>query len=126
VFVSAAGARVLLGAPWCSLVLLGGSLVHHMRQVQPGIGHARNRLSEPVAKAYSLVLRAVLAVHTGVGVAHECEVDFTGHARQAQCVYEGMAERMAEADVAGRPKSGISYLLVALTIGTEIACYHPQ
>jgi hypothetical protein len=40
----------------------------------------RNRLSEPVAEAYGLVLRAVLAIHTRVRVTHECDIDFTGHA----------------------------------------------
>jgi hypothetical protein len=65
-----------------------------MRQVKPRIGGARNRLCKPVTEAYCLVLRAVLVVHTRVGMPHERDVDFTGHARQAQGVYEGMAERM--------------------------------
>jgi uncharacterized protein (DUF2062 family) len=48
-------------------------------------------------------------------VAHECDVDFTGYARQAQSIYERMAERCRS------PKISMSDLLVALTIGTEIA-----
>ena len=80
-------------------------MARQLRQVQAGVVHVRNGVGEPVAKAYRFVLRAVLVVHTRVGVPHECDVDFTGHAREAQGVYEGMAERMAKADVAGRPKS---------------------
>jgi hypothetical protein len=63
----------------------GGSMVRYMRQVKSGVSHTGNRFGEPVAIACGHFLRAVLVVHTRVGVAHESNVDFTGHGRQAQC-----------------------------------------
>ena len=83
--------RLRSGVRW-SLVDVWGSVVRQIRQVKSSVDYARNRFSEPVPKAYSFVLRAVLVVHTRISVPKEGDVDFTGHARQTQCVFEGMAE----------------------------------
>jgi hypothetical protein len=77
---------------------------------QSSVGRARNRLSEPVTKAYRLILRAVLVVHARISVAHKGNVDFTSHTRRTQCVYEGMAERMKDLGAVGDPMCVASFL----------------
>ena len=59
----------------CSSVLL-----RQMRQVEPSVGHARDRFGEPVPKPYRLVLRTIFVVHTRVRVSQECNVDFVPNA----------------------------------------------
>jgi hypothetical protein len=56
------------------------SAVRDARQIKSRVAHTCDGFSEPVAKPYGFVLRAVFVVNTWICVPQECLVDFAVHA----------------------------------------------